>query len=155
MLTALLVAHGLLAVALLGAVTHQAVALFARARGAKPSGGFGGHYVAVHAERFSRAVAVLFVGVIALGAFLYPSYRTDVRIPFEEMQLGWAIGLFELKEHGGALGLGLLPLYLQLWRTEFIATHARDRRLVTLLLALIVWYDFVTGHVLDNIRGLA
>ena len=153
MLTTLLVAHGLLAVALLGAVTHQVAALFAR--GVIAGNYFVGRYAAVRQERFTRAIVVLYGLVIFIGSILYPSYCVDVRIPFEEMQLGWAIGLFELKEHAGALGLGLLPLYLHLWRQQFDATHARDRRFVTALIAMIVWFDFVTGHVLNNIRGLA
>jgi hypothetical protein len=152
-LTALLIAHGLIAVALLGAVTHQAVALCARRAGASLH--FVGRYAGVSRELYTPAIVVLYVLVLGLGSTLYPTYRTDVRIPFEEMQLAWAIGLFELKEHAGGLGLGLLPLYAQLWRPQFSVSHERDRRLVTLLLAAIVWFDFVTGHVLNNIRGLA
>ena len=153
MLTTLLVAHGLIAVALLGAVTHQVSALFVRGRIA--DGRFLGRYAGVRQERFTWAIVVLYGLVVGIGATLYPSYRVDVRIPFEEMQLGWAIGLFEIKEHAGAIGLGLLPLYAHLWRPQFDATHTRDRRMMSALLAAIVWFNFVTGHVLNNIRGLA
>ena len=116
---------------------------------------FVGRYVRVRQERFTWAIVCLYVLVIGLGSTLYPSYRVDVRIPFEEMALAWAIGLFELKEHWGALGLGLLPLYVRLWSPEVAASHVRDRRVVTVLIALIVWFDFITGHILNNIRGLA
>jgi hypothetical protein len=30
-----------------------------------------------------------------------------------------------------------------------------DRKIITLLLAAIAWFDFIVGHVLNNIRGLA
>ena len=153
MLTSLLVVHGLVAVALLGAITHQIASLFAR--GVVTDRHFVGRYLGVRYERFAWAVVVLYVLVLGLGATLYPSYRVDVRIPFEEMGLGWAIGLFELKEHAGALGLGLLPLYAYLWQAERARSHARDRRVITALIAAIVWFDFVVGHILNNIRGLA
>jgi hypothetical protein len=71
---------------------------------------------------------------------LYPSYRLDVRIPFEEMSLGWAVGSFELKEHAGGVALGMLPAYAFLWfraddvalqRARTVVTSpARHRRLV-------------------------
>jgi hypothetical protein len=78
----------------------------------------------------------------------------NARIPFEEMSLGWAIGLFELKEHFGGIGLGLLPQYAYTWRTELADTHRRDRIAITLLLSFIVWGNFLVGHVVNNIRGL-
>jgi hypothetical protein len=153
LLTALLIAHGLIAVALLGAVTHQVAALFAR--GAVTKTRFVGRYVAVRQERFTLAIAVLYVLVVALGSTVYPAYRVDVRIPFEEMALGWAIGLFELKEHAGAVGLGLLPLYVHIWRSEFAVSHAHDCRVISAMIAAIVWFNFIVGHILNNIRGLS
>jgi hypothetical protein len=92
---------------------------------------------------------------VALGGLVYPSYRVDVRIPFEEMSLGWAIGLFELKEHFAGLGLALLPLYVLVWRPDSAATHRGERIAITLLLAFVVWWDFLVGHILNNLRGLA
>lgn len=64
-------------------------------------------------------------------------------------------GLFEVKEHWGGVGLGLLPLYAWLWHSPQAVDAVRDRRIVTALLAAIVWFDFIAGHVLNNLRGLA
>jgi hypothetical protein len=75
-------------------------------------------------------------------------------VPFEEMSLGWAIGIFELKEHFAAIGLGILPAYIFAWRTAPQSPSSWGRPSITLLLALIVWWNFLVGHVLNNIRGL-
>ena len=152
MLVARLIAHGLLAVALLGAATHQLTA-FVSHRTARGSG-FLARYVAVRPERFTGSIIVLFLLTLGLGATIYPGYRVDVRIPFEEMSLGWAVGLFELKEHLAGLGLGTLPLYAYLWRAHRRESHQTNRCMVTVFLAVIVWFNFIVGHVLNNMRGL-
>jgi len=153
MVTFLLILHGLVGVALLGALTHQMVSMLRRHPGR--SGSFVDRYSGVNQKAFTLAVVCLYVVQVALGAVIYPAYRLEVRIPFEEMSLGWAIGLFELKEHFAGIGLGLLPFYIFTWQTEPAATHRRDRIAITLLLSFIVWWDFLVGHILNNIRGLA
>lgn len=111
-------------------------------------------YSAVRPQSFTVAIVLLYVVNVCLGAVLYPSYRLNVREPLEEMSLAWALGLFELKEHFGGIGLGLLPLYTYTWRAELADTHRRDRIALTVLLAVIVWWNFLVGHVVNNIRGL-
>lgn len=152
MMIAVLIVHGLLAVTLLGAITHQIVA----ALRAKPARGtsFIEHYTSVNQRVFTWAVVTLYAMTTLLGAIIYPSYRLNVRVPFEEMSLGWAVGLFELKEHFGGLGLCLLPVYAWLWQPQQTQSHARDRLAITAILGFIVWWDFLVGHVLNNIRGL-
>jgi hypothetical protein len=151
-LTVLLVFHGLVAVALLGALSHQSAALFARQAAANHL--LVGRYARVDDRLFARSIIVLYVIVVVLGSVLYPAYRVDVRIPFEELGLFWAVGVFEIKEHAGGIGLGLLPLYAFVWRPESMPDHALDRKTITAFLTLIVWFDFIAGHVLNNIRGL-
>ena len=111
-------------------------------------------YSSVNQRVFTNAVVSLYVAQVTLGAIMYPSYRLNVRIPFEEMSLGWAIAVFELKEHFAGLGLSLLPIYAYIWRTQQQETFRRDRIAITLLLGVIVWWGFLVGHVLNNIRGL-
>jgi hypothetical protein len=48
----------------------------------------------------------------------------------------------------------MLPLYWLLWRRPPEAGAKPARIAVTLMLAFIVWYGFLVGHVLNNIRGL-
>lgn len=159
MTVALLILHGLSAVALLGALTHQLVSALrghqTAAAGRPPAKtSFIGRYVAVGQGGFTIAVVVLYFLTSVLGGIIYPPYRIDVRIPFEEMSLIWAVGLFEVKEHWGGVGVGVLPLYAYVWRPQNTTSHGRDRLMITALLSLIVWLDFIAGHVLNNIRGL-
>lgn len=118
------------------------------------TGSFFDRYSAVHQPSFTRAVVCLYVSQLLLGSVIYPSYRLNVRIPFEEMSMGWAVGIFEMKEHFAAIGLALLPLYLHTWQPQRAESHYRDRLGITLVLAFIVVWDFLVGHVLNNIRGL-
>lgn len=152
MVTTLLIIHGLLGVALLGAITHQTVSAF-RNRQAR-SGSFLDRYTGVNQRAFTIAVLCLYPAAFIIGAVIYPAYRLNVRIPFEEMSLGWAVGLFELKEHFAGIGLAVLPMYVYTWRQEAAESHRRDRIALTMLLTFIVWWDFLIGHVLNNIRGL-
>lgn len=158
-----LLLHGLAGVALLGALTHQLVGALRHARPvpaastpASPGGaGFLRRYASVRPHAFTIAIVLLFLLCVIPGGTIYPAYRLDVRVPFEEMGLWWAVGLFEVKEHWGGVGLGLLPLYAWLWHSPQAVEAVRDRRIVTGLLAAIVWFDFIAGHVLNNLRGLA
>jgi hypothetical protein len=152
MVTALLILHGLVGVALLGAITHQLVSVLRRRT--TRNGTFLDRYTGVTQMTFTTAVVSLYVAGLVLGAVIYPSYRLDVRIPFEEMSLKWAIGLFELKEHFAGIGLAVLPVYAFVWRSESTESRRRDRITITMLLTFIVWWDFLVGHILNNIRGL-
>ena len=149
--TILLIIHSLTGVALLGAITHQLISMW-RKRGVR-SGSFIDRYTGVNQNIFVSAVVVLYIAQIVLGAVIYPTYRVNVRIPFEEMALAKAIGLFETKEHFAGIGIGLLPLYAWLWRPDVADSHRRERLAVTTLLAFIVWWGFLIGHILNNIRG--
>ena len=151
MVTALLIVHGLVGVVLLGAITHQMVSLY-RTRPGR-SGSFLERYTGVRDRTFTTAVLWLYPTGLLLGAIIYPAYRLNIRIPFEEMSLGWAVGLFELKEHFAGIGLAVLPMYSYTWNMERATSHRRDRIALTLLLTFIVWWDFLIGHVLNNIRG--
>jgi hypothetical protein len=149
----LLILHGLVGVALLGAITHQAVA--ASIRQPAPATSFARRYVRVLPKAFPAAVIVLFVANTVLGGVIYPTYRVDVRVPLEEMQLAWAVGVFEIKEHFGGIGLAMLPLYAWCWLDRGAAPADRHARaVVTWLLAFVVWFTFVSGHVINNVRGL-
>ena len=149
--TVLLIAHGLVSVALIGAITHQAVSVL---RTSVPRGtSFVDRYTAVNQKTFTCAVIVMFLASFILGAVIYPYYRLNVRIPFEEMRLAAAVGVFELKEHFAGIALGVLPLYALVWRPEAAETQRVMRIALTWLLAFVVWWNFVIGHILNNIRG--
>ena len=151
MIILLLILHGLLAVALLGAITHQTISVWSPARGTAES--FVGRMRSVSASSYVNAIVVLYLLTALLGAMIYPSYRLNVRIVLEQMQLFKQNGAFELKEHLVAIGLGMLPAYWYFWRQPLVSDHARTRAVITVMLAFIVWWGFLVGHVLNNIRG--
>jgi hypothetical protein len=153
MIVVLLILHGLLAVALLGAITHQAWSVVPRGAAAGPLT-FVDRFQRVNSSAYANAVVVLFVVTAIGGGLLYPQYRLDVRTALEDLQLRAANGVFEIKEHLVAIGMGVLPTYWLFWKAPLAIEDAAARRYLTWLLAFIVWWGFLVGHVLNNIKGL-
>jgi len=147
----LLILHSLSAVALLGALTHQAISVWWPAR--QRTGSFVSSLRSVPSFTYTNAVIALFVLTAILGSIVYPEYRLSVRVALQDYRMHVPEGAFELKEHFISIGLGLLPAYWYYWRHAGAKDRARARAIVTTLLAAIVWYGFLTGHVLNNIRG--
>jgi len=148
--TVLVIIHGLVAVALLGAITHQTLSTWASAR-ARP-GSFFGRFRTVPSGAFTNAIIVLYLVTATLGAVVYLYFRVDIRPTLEQAGRWQVLGFFDLKEHFIAIGLALLPAYWVCWH-ERADTHARTRAAVTLVLAAIVWWSFLIGHITNNIRG--
>ena len=151
MSTALLIVHGLVAVALLGAITHQVLATWAPSR-ARP-GSFFGRFRGVSSASFANAIVVLYAASTLLGGIVYLDFRVDIR-PHLELAGEWpALGLFDLKEHFISIGLALLPTYWVCWRRPRASDPALTRAVLTSILAFVVWWGFLIGHVVNNIRG--
>ncbi len=149
MATFLVIVHGLLAVALLGSITHQAISV---AWPSRNKVGFSNAYRAVSSRVYVNANIVLFIAVATLGGFIYPIYRVWVRTYLENARLFSAVGSFEVKEQFISIGLGMLPFYWLVWRSSEPAAQSA-RTAVTLMLCFIVWFGFIAGHVLNNVRG--
>jgi hypothetical protein len=47
----------------------------------------------------------------------------------------------------------MLPAYWYFWHDPHAAEYARTRAVLTAILAFIVWWGFLVGHILNNIRG--
>ena len=150
-MTALLIVHSVMAVFLIGAITHQTLGVFwprrpgqidfvANARGIRP-------------QLYVNAVIILYVTTFVLGSFLYPTYRVFVRPPLEDLRLLYAIGLFEVKENFAAIGLAMLPAYWYFWKQA--QNYPTTRAAITAILFATIWYNFIAGHILNNVRGLA
>jgi len=150
MLLIALLAHGLISTALIGALTHQLASI---SMPALATSGFVTRYRGVNSQIFTHAICLLYVLSVVAGAWIYPDYRLETRIALEEMQIEWLIGLFEIKEHWGALGLLLLPLYRHQW-LHYTDTERPSPTLVTATLTTIVWFNFIAGHIVNNARGL-
>jgi hypothetical protein len=151
MIMYLVLLHGLLAVVLLGGITHQAMAVTWPSRS---KSGIANSYRAVNGAVYTNANIVLYLATATLGGIIYPVYRVGVRTFLENARLMAATGSFELKEQFVAIGLGMLPLYWLLWNRPAEEGSKPARIAVTLILCAIVWYGFLVGHVLNNIRGL-
>ena len=149
--TALLIIHGLVAVALLGAITHQTIAAWMPSRGRR--GSFFGRFRGVTPGSFANAVVVLYSVSALLGAVLYLSFRVHIRPDLERAGHWPALGVFDLKEHFVSIGLALLPAYWVCWRQQRTDEPSRTPAALTLILAFIVWWSFLIGHVLNNIMG--
>jgi len=151
LITSLLILHGLLAIVLLGAVSHQALALIGHAKRDTLSARFR----AVDPAGYTNTVAILFFLTALLGAFLYPEYRLIVRPVLENYDLRAANGAFEIKEQLTALGILMLPAYWSSWKRPRGDEYSLLRRSLTWLLAAFAWWSFFTGHILNNIQGLS
>lgn len=151
MATILLILHGLVAVALLGAITHQTLAACAPPR-TKPLSFFG-RFRAVPGAAFTNAVVVLYLVSWLLGAIVYLYFKIDVQPNLERDRHWHAMGYLDLKEDFVVIGLGLLPSYWFCWRRPVDGQNALIRVTVTILLAFIIWWSFLVGHVVNNIGG--
>lgn len=146
---ALLIVHGLVALFLLGAVTHQVVSSLWRA----PSRNFVGRFASVPSRSYANAVVVTYLVTFTFGGWLYTEYRYRIKPVLLDLGLSWQVGLFEFKEHIAAIGLLLLPVYWYFWKRAPADASRSARMALTILIAASVWLSFITGHILNNARG--
>jgi hypothetical protein len=151
MITFLTILHGIVAIFLLGGVTHQGLTVW---RTPGPAQLFVNRFRAIPAARFANSVAVLYVLTFALGAYIYPTYVLDVKAAIADYGMNKTVGLFQIKEHMAVICLGLLPVYWHYWRTVPLATATATRRFLTTFLTVGVWWNLVIGHLLNNLKGL-
>lgn len=149
---ALLIVHGLVGFLLLGAITHQVVSVWAPVSGT--TGNFIARYRAVGSAHYANAVVVLYLLQMILGGILYTNYRITVRLMLMSEHFLKSAGAFEIKEHLAALGVGLLPVYWYYWQSTHKAENTRARTALTTFLAFIIWWNFLIGHIVNNVRGL-
>lgn len=94
--------------------------------------------------------------VYVIGALIYPAYRVYLRHDYFDPQLPWATGLFEVKEHWGALGLAMFFVYYFL-RKSFQPAEEKDKLFLyvplCLLLNVILWYKIAVGCYLTLLKG--
>ena len=146
-----LLLHLILAVGLVGALTHQAMAVTLPVR--QPAGGIVTRFRAVPAAGYATAVCVLWILTFILGSYIYTKYRIYVRIPLEQGRFYKTGGFFDFKEHVATLGLVLLPAYWFFWKNAQKHEYDTARRMLTVVLAAMAWFLFIVGHVVNNARG--
>jgi hypothetical protein len=144
----LLVLHALVAAALVGASTHQAVVSVQLVRGR------------LHLRRLARTyawiVAATFAASFALGLLMYPAFRFKVRGLYLDRNAPWASNLFDFKEALAALAL---PLVVALFFVGRRIEPQSDRGLLPLhaALALSLWamlaFALVSGLLVTSVRA--
>jgi hypothetical protein len=143
--------HGIIAIGLLGATTHQGLTVW---RKPAPAQLFVDRFRAIPPVRFANAIAVLYLLTFALGAYIYPTFVLDVKGAVADYGMRKTIGMFQLKEHITVIGLALLPVYWHYWRTVPLTVGVHTRRFLTTFMMLGVWWNLVVGHILMNVKGL-
>lgn len=151
--TILLIVHGLVSVALLGALTHQMMAVLGPVKTHPNERSFFDEFRAVKAAKYAKAICLLWLISFFFGGWIYTEYRINVRIPIEQQEFYKTLGAFELKEHLAVLGLAMLPIYHFAWRHSQLVEYAQLRKYTTIFLALACWYAFLAGHIVNNVRG--
>lgn len=144
----LLLAHLFVTFALVGCMTHNLLIVIGYLRGK-----FGRQKL----EWFYVRVSLWMYGIVYLfGALIYPAYRIHMRQDYFEPHLGWANGLFEVKEHWATMGLGMFFVYYLL-RRSFQPSEEKDKLYLyvplCLLLNVIVWYTVFAGCYLTLLKG--
>lgn len=154
MMIAVLILHGLCAMFLLGALSHQVASIWRGDAMRMRATGIVKGFVAVRPGLYVNAVVVSYVLTMLLGDVVYGPYRVDVKTMLFDLQLWSWNGVFEIKEHLVALGFFLLLPYRILWTYPQDARLLRARRMLTTLMAVIVWYALLAGHMLNNLKGV-
>lgn len=144
----LLITHLVVTFILIGSMTHHLLCLKDYVRG---------RFQRERLELYYVKVAFWsYLVVYTLGALIYPAYRVHIRRDYFDPSLPWATGLFEVKEHWGAVGLA--PFFAcYLLRKSFRPSEERQKLWLyvplCLLLNVIVWYKVVVGCWLTTLKG--
>ena len=105
--------------------------------------------------RYVRVSLWTYVIVYVIGALIYPAFRARIRPDYFD-PLEWPTGLFEVKEHWGAVGLAMFFVYYFL-RKSFQPNSEKEKLFLyvplCLLLNVIVWYKVVVGCYLSLLKG--
>ncbi len=144
----LLVAHLLVTFVLVGCMTHGLFIVVGYLRGKFNRKKLELSYVKVSLWAY--------VIVYVIGALIYPAYRIHMRARYFDPQLPWATGLFEVKEHWGAVGLAMFFVYYFL-RKSFQPGEEKEKLFLyvplCVLLNVILWYKVIVGCYLTLLKG--
>ena len=144
----LLLAHLFVTIVLVGSLGHNLLVVVKYVRGK-----FGRQKLE---WLYVRVGLWSYVIVYVLGALIYPAYRVHIRHHYFDPELPWATGLFEVKEHWGAVGVALFFVYYFL-RKNMQPEKEREKLFfyvaLCVLLNVIVWYKVVVGCYLSLLKG--
>ena len=147
----LLLVHLFATFVLIGGMTHNLLCVIKYVRGK-----FGRQkleWLYLKVSLWSYVITYVF------GVLVYPAFRVYIRggAAGFDANLKWATGLFEVKEHWGAIGLALMFVYYFL-RKNFKPEAEREKLLyfyvpLCVILNVILWYKVAIGCYLTLIKG--
>jgi len=144
----LLLVHLLATFVLVGSMTHNLLIVI-RYVGGK----FGRQKLE---QRYVKYSLWSYIIVYAFGILVYPAFGVYIRTPYFDSQYPWATGLFEVKEHWGAVGLAMLFVYYFL-RKNFQPAEEKNKLFLyvplCLILNIILWYKVIVGCYLTLMKG--
>ena len=154
MIVVLLIVHGLLAVALLGAITHQAWSVVPPAGGGRdrfPSSAGSGPWTAPRMRPPSSCCSssprsAARSCIRSTGSMCGPPSRT--------CSCARPTASSRSRNISSRSGSGCCPPTGCSGKAPLVPEQAAARRYLTWLLAFVVWWGFLVGHVLNNIKGL-
>ena len=147
--TLFLICHGLVSVALLGAITHQAMSV-ARRRPVAQSG-FIDKFSGVPGASYTNAIIILYVVVCIGGALIYPPYRLDVRPRSKISICGRRMAFLRLRNISRQWRARRPPIGCCASPCLRVAISPEH---LTLIMAFLVWWNFLVGHGANNIKGI-
>jgi len=143
----LLLAHLFATFVLVGSMTHNLLIVIGYVRGKFGRQKLEWLYVKVSLWTYTI--------VYVIGALIYPAFGAYLRPDYFD-QLRWPTGLFEVKEHWGAVGLAMFFVYYFL-RRSFKPAEEKDKLFLyvplCLLLNVILWYKVIVGCYLTLLKG--
>ena len=150
MITALLIIHGLLAVALLGGVTHQTVSAWSPAR--KAAGSFVNRFRSVTAAIYTNAIVVLYIITMIVGAAIILNFVFQSVVCWKNSthRLRWALSSSKNILPSSASHCCRLTGFSG--DCPWLEEHGRTRKSSRRCLRSLSGGIFV-GHVVNNLRG--
>lgn len=144
----LLLVHLFVTFVLVGSMTHNLIIVIGYLRG---------KFARQKLElRYVKISLWSYIIVYVTGVLIYPAYKIYIRNTYFDPELPWATGLFEVKEHWGALALAFLFVYYFL-RKSFRPDEEKQKLFLYVplcfLLNIIVWYKVVVGCYLSLLKG--
>ncbi|UCF15184.1 MAG: hypothetical protein JSW59_17390 [Phycisphaerales bacterium] len=144
----ILLVHLFVTFVLVGSLTHNLLIVVKYVRGK-----FGRKKLELYYNRVSLWSYVI---VYVLGALIYPAFRVYMRAEYFDEELPWATGLFEVKEHWGAVALAMFVVYYYL-RKSFEPDVEKEKLWfyapLCVILNVVVWYKTVIGCYLSLLKG--
>ena len=144
----LLILHTLMCFILVGSMSHNLLCLVGYVKGK-----FGRQKAEL---KYLKITLIAYAITYLFGALIYPAFRVYIRGGIFDTQMPWATGLFEVKEHWGAVALAILAACYYI-RRNFDPQQERAKLFLYIPLCVIVnivvWYKIVVGIWLTALKG--